>query len=73
MTQPAQPSPPTSLCSSSSPSPTVFSAFLSFAIPLIIIGFIVPGIGSLAQGAGKMLGITVGLAYISSILLVSWH
>ena len=47
---------------------TVFSAFLSFAIPLIIIGFIVPGIGSLAQGAGKMLGITVGLAYISSIL-----
>ena len=27
-----------------------------------------PGIGSLAQGAGKMLGITVGLAYISSIL-----
>ncbi len=47
---------------------TVFSAFLSFAIPLIIIGFIVPGIGSLAQGAGKMLGITVGLAYVSSIL-----
>ena len=46
---------------------TVFSAFLSFAIPLIIIGFIVPGIGSLAQGAGKMLGITVGLAYLSSI------
>lgn len=47
---------------------TVFNAFLSFAIPLIIIGFIVPGIGSLAQGAGKMLGITVGLAYLSSIL-----
>lgn len=47
---------------------TVFSAFLSFAIPLIIIGFIVPGIGSLAQGAGKMLGITVGLSYLSSIL-----
>ena len=47
---------------------TVFSAFLSFSIPLIIIGFIVPGIGSLAQGAGKMLGITVALAYISSVL-----
>ena len=42
---------------------TIFSAFLSFAIPLIIIGFIVPGIGSLAQGAGKMLGVTVGLSY----------
>ena len=37
-------------------------------IVTIIIGFIVPGIGSLAQGAGKMLGITVGLAYLSSIL-----
>ena len=36
---------------------TVFSAFLSFSIPLIIIGFIVPGIGSLAQGAGKMLSL----------------
>ncbi|WP_421083990.1 dicarboxylate/amino acid:cation symporter [Rothia nasimurium] len=46
---------------------TLFSAFLSFAIPLIIIGFIVPGIGSLAQGAGKLLGTTVGLAYLSSI------
>lgn len=46
---------------------TVFSAFLSFAIPLIIIGFIVPGIGSLAQGAGRLLGTTVGLAYLSSI------
>lgn len=46
---------------------TIFSAFLSFAIPLIIIGFIVPGIGSLTKGAGKLLGTTVGLAYISSI------
>ncbi|MDO5750931.1 MAG: dicarboxylate/amino acid:cation symporter [Rothia sp. (in: high G+C Gram-positive bacteria)] len=47
---------------------TVFSAFLSFSIPLIIIGFIVPGIGGLAKGAGKMLGITVGLSYLSSVL-----
>ncbi|MBM7050645.1 MULTISPECIES: dicarboxylate/amino acid:cation symporter [unclassified Rothia (in: high G+C Gram-positive bacteria)] len=46
---------------------TVFSAFLSFAIPLIIIGFIVPGIGSLAKGAGKLLGTTLGLAYFSSV------
>lgn len=46
---------------------TIFSAFLSFAIPLIIIGFIVPGIGSLAKGAGKLLGTTVGLAYLSSV------
>ncbi|MEX3610024.1 dicarboxylate/amino acid:cation symporter [Rothia sp. LK2588] len=46
---------------------TIFSAVLSFAIPLIILGFIIPGIGSLAQGAGRLLGITVGLSYISSI------
>ena len=46
---------------------TIFSAFLSFAIPLSIIGFIVPGIGSLAKGAGKLLGTTVGLAYFSSV------
>ncbi|MDY3049698.1 MAG: dicarboxylate/amino acid:cation symporter [Rothia sp. (in: high G+C Gram-positive bacteria)] len=46
---------------------TLFSAFLSFAIPLIILGFIVPGIGSLAQGAGRLLGTTVALAYLSSI------
>ncbi len=46
---------------------TIFSAFLSFAIPLIIIGFIVPGIGSLASGAGKLLGTTVGLSYFSSL------
>lgn len=47
---------------------TIFSAFLSFAIPLIILGFIVPGIGSLASGAGRMLGTTVGLSYLSSIV-----
>ncbi|GGH57043.1 dicarboxylate/amino acid:cation symporter [Rothia aerolata] len=46
---------------------TIFSAFLSFAIPLIILGFIVPGIGSLASGAGKLLGSTVAFAYISSV------
>lgn len=46
---------------------TIFSAFLSFVIPLIIIGFIVPGIGSLAKGAGKLLGTTLVLAYSSSV------
>lgn len=46
----------------------VFSELLGFAIPLIIVGFIAPGIGSLGQGAGKMLGKAVGIAYSSTVL-----
>ncbi|MCP3026352.1 dicarboxylate/amino acid:cation symporter [Halobacillus sp. A5] len=46
----------------------VFDNFLSFVIPLIIIGFIAPGIASIGKGAGKMLGMTAGLAYLSTIL-----
>ncbi|MBM4765397.1 dicarboxylate/amino acid:cation symporter [Bacillus sp. B15-48] len=45
----------------------IFGKFLGFAIPLIIIGFIAPGIASLGKGAGKMLGLTAGIAYISTI------
>ncbi|WP_050613765.1 dicarboxylate/amino acid:cation symporter [Bacillus testis] len=47
---------------------SLFGSFLGFAIPLIIIGFIAPGIGSMGKGAGKMLGITTGLAYSSTIV-----
>ena len=47
---------------------SIFGQFLGFAIPLIIVGFIVPGIGSLDRGAGKMLGRDVGAAYTSSVL-----
>ncbi|MFC7061426.1 dicarboxylate/amino acid:cation symporter [Halobacillus seohaensis] len=46
----------------------LFDSFLSFVIPLIIIGFIAPGIASIGSGAGKMLGITAGLAYISTVI-----
>ncbi|WP_342433099.1 dicarboxylate/amino acid:cation symporter [Neobacillus sp. FSL H8-0543] len=46
----------------------LFGNFLGFVIPLIIIGFIAPGIGQLGKGAGKLLGITTGLAYLSTIL-----
>ncbi|WP_264740967.1 dicarboxylate/amino acid:cation symporter [Cytobacillus firmus] len=45
----------------------LFGNFLGFAIPLIIIGFIAPGIGSMGKGAGKLLGITTGFAYASTI------
>ena len=46
----------------------IFSSFLEFIIPLIIIGFIASGIGMMGKGAGKMLGITTGFAYASTIL-----
>ena len=46
----------------------LFSTFLEFIIPFIIIGFIASGIGMMGRGAGKMLGITTGLAYASTIL-----
>jgi len=45
----------------------VFGQFLGFAIPLIILGFVAPGIGDLGSGAGKILAVTAGIAYISTI------
>ncbi|MBE6043426.1 MAG: dicarboxylate/amino acid:cation symporter [Clostridium thermopalmarium] len=47
---------------------SIFANFLDFVIPLIIIGFIVAGIADLGTGAGKLLGITVLLAYIFTIV-----
>lgn len=46
----------------------LFGSFLGFIIPLIIIGFIVPGIGLLGRGAGKLLGLTAIIAYLSTII-----
>ncbi len=45
----------------------LFGNFLGFVIPLIIIGFIAPGIGQLGKGAEKMLGLTAGIAYGSTV------
>lgn len=47
---------------------SLFSAFLKFVIPFIIIGFVTAGIADLATGAGKLLGITTGIAYGSTII-----
>ena len=46
----------------------LFGNFLSFMVPLIIIGFIVPGIASLGGKSGKGLLLTTVLAYISTII-----
>ena len=45
----------------------IFSQFLSFAIPLIIIGLIVPAISDIGKTAGKLLLLTVAIAYGSTI------
>ena len=45
----------------------LFSQFLSFAIPLIIMGLIMPAISDLGRGAGKLLLITTAIAYGSTI------
>ncbi|WZL74410.1 dicarboxylate/amino acid:cation symporter [Clostridiaceae bacterium 35-E11] len=47
---------------------SIFGNFLGFVIPLIIIGFVAPGIGELGNGAGKLLAITAGIAYLSTII-----
>lgn len=46
---------------------SLFSAFLKFVIPFIIIGFVTAGIADLATGAGKLLGVTTGIAYGSTV------
>ena len=46
----------------------LFSAFLKFVIPFIIIAFVTAGIADLSSDAGKLLGITAGLSYGSTIL-----
>lgn len=47
---------------------SIFSNFLGLFIPLLIIGLIAPGIADLGKGAGKLLLITVALAYLSTVL-----
>jgi Na+/H+-dicarboxylate symporter len=46
----------------------LFSLFLKFVIPLMILAFVTMGIADLTQGAGKLLCITGGIAYGSSLV-----
>ena len=45
----------------------VFGQFITFCVPLIIIGFIAPSITRMGNNATKMLKLAVVLAYLSSI------
>ena len=42
---------------------SIFSQFLSFLIPLIIVGLVTPAIADIGKGAGKLLLITALIAY----------
>lgn len=46
----------------------LFANFLSFSIPLIIVGLVTPAIGELGKGAGKLLAWTALIAYASTLL-----
>lgn len=46
----------------------LFGQFLGFSIPLIIMGLVMPAIGELGKGAGKLLIITVIIANTSNLL-----
>lgn len=46
---------------------SLFGNFLSFIIPLIIVGLITPAIGELGKGAGRLLAITALIAYLSTL------
>lgn len=45
----------------------IFSNFLSFIIPLLILGLVAPGIADMGKGAGRMLLLTALIAYGSTI------
>ncbi len=46
----------------------IFSQFLGFMIPFIIVGLVTPAIGDIGRGAGKLLIVTVLIAYIDTVL-----
>ncbi|MCI7126416.1 MAG: dicarboxylate/amino acid:cation symporter [Agathobaculum sp.] len=47
---------------------SIFSTFLSFVIPLMILAYVTMGIANLKNGAGTLLLITVLLAYSSTLI-----
>ena len=47
---------------------SVFAQLLNFLIPLIIVGLVTSAIADVGRGAGKMLAITAGTAYLATVL-----
>lgn len=46
----------------------LFSQFLDFMVPLIIVGLVTPAIADIGDGAGKMLLATVVIAYVDTVV-----
>lgn len=46
----------------------IFSQYIGFMIPLIIVGLVTPAICKMGNGAGKLLLFTIALAYFSSVV-----
>lgn len=46
---------------------SIFSQFLNYIVPFVILAFIIPGIAELGNKAGKLLGSTVLIAYGSTV------
>ena len=46
---------------------SIFSNFLQFLIPLIILGLVTPAIADIGKGAGKLLAITALIAYLDTV------
>ena len=46
----------------------IFSLFLNFIIPLMVVTFIGYGIANLTEGAPKLIGITVIISYASTLI-----
>ena len=53
---------------------SLFGNFLNFFVPLLIVGLIVPGIANVGRNAGKLLLVTLTIAYTFTVLsgLYTW-
>ncbi len=47
---------------------SLFTSFLNFVIPLLILSFIAVGLAELRNDAGRLIGVTLALAYVSTVL-----
>ena len=46
---------------------STFGQFIKFFVPFIVIGLVTPAIAETGKGAGKLLLVTMGIAYVSTI------
>ena len=51
---------------------STFGQFIKFFVPFIVIGLVTPAIAETGKGAGKLLLVTMGIAYLSTIFAGSF-